>query len=71
MKADIIKEVERLDGFVATTAQKDSITKADWIRMVKAAGKPDDENNAAQLLKVKVEEGARRSKSKSRKGVSL
>ena len=66
-KADIIKEVERLDGFVATTAQKNSITKADWIRMAKAAGKPDDENNAAQLLKVKVEEGARRSKTKSRK----
>ena len=66
-KADIIKEVERLDGFVATTAQKNSITKADWIRMAKAAGKPDDENNTAQLLKVKVEEGARRSKTKSRK----
>ena len=66
-KADIIKEVEKLGGFVATTAQKDSFTKADWIRMAKAEGKPDDENNTAQLLKVKVEEGARRSKTKSRK----
>ena len=70
-KADIIKEVEKLGGFVATTAQTEGFSKTDWIKMAKGVGKPDDVNNTGQWLKVKMEEGARRSKTKSRKALPV